>query len=74
MKGCRLAKSLVNTLGEIFGDRLIACDKTFGEVTIEVAKDDLIEVAKELRDHDDLKFEQLIDLSAVDYLDRKAHV
>lgn len=62
-----MAESLVNILGDIFGDKLIACDTAFGEVTIEVARDDLLDVANELRDQDDLKFEQLIDLTVVDY-------
>lgn len=63
-----MAESLVNTLGQMFGDKLIACDKAFGEVTIEVARDDLLDVAIELRDQDELKFEQLMDLTVVDYM------
>ncbi|MDH5424013.1 MAG: NADH-quinone oxidoreductase subunit C [Gammaproteobacteria bacterium] len=37
------------------------------EITIEVAPENLISVAMALRDHDDLAFEQLIDLCGVDY-------
>ncbi|WP_235727574.1 NADH-quinone oxidoreductase subunit C [Kangiella shandongensis] len=55
-------------LGEIFEDALVACEEGFGEVMIEVSKDDLLDVMKQLRDHDDLAFEQLIDLTVVDYL------
>jgi len=40
----------------------------FGELTIEVAKENLLQVAKTLRDADDFQFELLIDLCAVDYL------
>lgn len=39
-----------------------------GEVTWEVAADDLISVCQELQDHKDCRFEQLIDLCGVDYL------
>lgn len=38
------------------------------ELTIEVATENLLEVAKVLRDADELQFEQLIDLCGVDYL------
>jgi NADH-quinone oxidoreductase subunit C len=38
-----------------------------GEVTIEVPADKYLEVAAVLRDHPELKFEQLIDLSGIDY-------
>ena len=63
-----MANALIDHLGEIFGDQLIACEQAFGEVTIEVAKEDLLEVACKLRDEDELQFEQLVDLTVVDYL------
>jgi NADH-quinone oxidoreductase subunit C len=40
-----------------------------GELAIEVAPENLLAVCKELRDAPDLAFEQLIDLSGIDYLD-----
>ena len=40
-----------------------------GELAIEVAPDQWLTVCQQLRDAPDLKFEQLIDLSGVDYLD-----
>ena len=40
-----------------------------GEIAIEVAPDDLLAVCRELRDAPDLAFEQLVDLSGIDYLD-----
>ena len=40
-----------------------------GEVAIEIASQDLLAVCRELRDAPDLAFEQLIDLSGIDYLD-----
>lgn len=39
------------------------------EVTVEVPKENLLEIAKILRDRDGFKFEALIDLCGVDYLD-----
>jgi NADH-quinone oxidoreductase subunit C len=40
-----------------------------GEIAIEVADADLLAVCRELRDLPDLAFEQLIDLSGIDYLE-----
>jgi NADH-quinone oxidoreductase subunit C len=40
-----------------------------GEVAIDVAPADLVAACKELRDSPDLAFEQLVDLSGIDYLD-----
>ena len=39
----------------------------FGELTLIVPAERLLEVAQTLRDHDDFRFEQLIDLCGVDY-------
>ena len=39
------------------------------EIAIEIAPADLVEVCRELRDRPELAFEQLIDLSGIDYLD-----
>lgn len=63
-----MANHLTQQLSEIFGDQLIACEQAFNEVTIEVAKEDLLDVAQRLRDEDALQFEQLVDLTVVDYL------
>ncbi len=64
----RLVNALVEQLGNLLGDQMIACEQAFDEVTIEVAKDDLVDVAVQLRDQDGLQFEQLVDLTVVDYL------
>jgi NADH-quinone oxidoreductase subunit C len=40
-----------------------------GEIAIEVEPGDLLSVCRDLRDAPDLAFEQLIDLSGIDYLD-----
>lgn len=63
-----MPEALVKQLGEIFEDSLVACEEALGEVTIEVSKDDLLDICRQLRDRDELAFEQLIDLTVVDYL------
>ncbi len=57
----------VEQLAELFGDRLADCSASLGMVTVEVAPKDVYGVLKELRDHPDMRFEQLSDLCAVDY-------
>ncbi len=54
-------------LKEIFADRIVGPALSRGEVTIEVSANNYGDVAQMLRDHEDLKFEQLIDLSGIDY-------
>ena len=48
-------------------DTITKLDVAFGEITIECKADNLIAVCTKLRDHAELQFEQLIDLSGVDY-------
>ncbi len=52
-----------------FGDRARPAAALPGEHAVDVAPADLVAVCRELRDAPDLAFEQLIDLSGVDYLD-----
>jgi len=58
---------LEHTLRDVFGDVLRKLVVDRGEVTIEVAAADYFRVAQTLRDHADLCFEQLIDVSGLDY-------
>jgi NADH-quinone oxidoreductase subunit C len=58
---------LCQKLAEVLGDRAGEPVLRLGEVTIEVPADKYLEVAAVLRDHPELKFEQLIDLSGIDY-------
>lgn len=58
---------LSHKLAEILGARIQASLLRLGELTIEVAAADYREVARTLRDHPELQFAQLIDLSGVDY-------
>ena len=50
-------------------DTITKLEVAFGELTIECKTDHLIAVCTKLRDHAELKFEQLIDLCGVDYSD-----
>jgi NADH-quinone oxidoreductase subunit C len=54
-------------LTERFGDRGIALKDELSEITMEVPKEHLIEVATSLRDDSDFAFTQLVDLCGVDY-------
>ena len=49
------------------GSRLKKLERAYGELSMTVASSDYLDVARTLRDHDDLKFEQLMDLCGVDY-------
>ena len=51
-----------------FGSSLLACHTRVGEVTAEMGPEHLIEVAQALRDETDFRFEQLVDVCGVDYL------
>ncbi len=59
-----LSKALADTFSTRLQSNVVAVD----EVTIEVAGKDLISVCETLRDDDNFKFEQLIDVCGVDYL------
>lgn len=58
---------LGQVLQEVFGDRLRSLVLDRGEVTIEVSAGDYLAVAQELKNHPELAFEQLVDLSGLDY-------
>ena len=60
-------ESLCQNLQNVLGDRIVSLKTVIGEVTLEVAATHYIESARILRDHPDLRFEQLIDLTGVDY-------
>jgi len=51
-----------------FGEKLKRIASNLGELTYEVSKDDLLEVAGALRDEDGFGIDQLIDVCGVDYL------
>ncbi len=60
-------QQLADALRATFGERLLALTVDRGEVTIEVAADDLVEIATALRDDGEFRFAQLIDVCGVDY-------
>lgn len=60
-------ENLSNRLQEILGDRIQSLKADRGELTLEVAAADYLQIAQTLRDHPDLSFEELIDLCGVDY-------
>ncbi len=60
---------LAASLADVLGDKLIRQVEQLGELAIEVHAADIISVMRRLRDHEVLRFEQLIDLCGVDYQD-----
>ena len=50
-----------------FGDRLISVNLDYNEVTAIVSAENLVDVATELRDSENFQFEQLVDISGIDY-------
>lgn len=58
---------LAEKLREIFADRIAKLILAHGELTLETNLADYHEVALTLRDHPELDFAQLIDLTGVDY-------
>jgi len=61
------SRQLAEQLQERFGDSLQAIIDAVGEVTVELAGDDLVEIATALRDEPKFGFEILIDVCGVDY-------
>ena len=62
---------LEDTLSKVFAHHSPELKLALGEITMTVAAKDYFEIAKTLRDHSDLAFEQLVDLCGVDYSDYK---
>ena len=60
---------LAARIGQALGDRVHRYSSLEAEFAIEVPAADLLKVAQTLRDEPDLRFEMLMDLAGVDYLD-----
>jgi NADH-quinone oxidoreductase subunit C len=60
-------EKLTASLQAALGDKIVKLTEYVGELTIEVNATDWLAIAHELRDHPDLRFEQLTDLCGVDY-------
>jgi NADH-quinone oxidoreductase subunit C len=58
---------LHDALRRILGSRIVNLVERLGEMTLEVRAADYVEATRTLRDHPDLRFEQLLDLCGVDY-------
>jgi NADH-quinone oxidoreductase subunit C len=61
------AESLVESIRNALGDRVVDAAVALQEATVVVRADGLAETMRMLRDHADLTFEQLSDLCGVDY-------
>ena len=61
-------ETLDSRIDERFGEQVTRVASICGELTYEVGKDDIIEVATALRTESDFGFEMLIDVCGVDYL------
>jgi len=61
-------EKLASRIDERFGEQVERVASICGELTIEVDKDDLIEVATALRNESEFGFEMLVDVCGVDYL------
>ena len=59
--------TLQAALQSVLGDRIRRFQRERGEITIHAAAADYLAVATTLRDHPELRFEQLIDLCGLDY-------
>ncbi len=59
--------NLQAALERILGDKIKRLDSIKGELTLTVSAADYHDICLTLRDHADLKFEQLIDLCGMDY-------
>ena len=59
--------TLQASLQTIFGASIKKLVRDRGEITLTVGADDYLGAARTLRDHSELKFEQLVDLCGVDY-------
>jgi NADH-quinone oxidoreductase subunit C len=58
---------LCQNLRDVLGPKVGSIGVDRGEATLEVAAADYLQVATTLRDHPELRFEQLLDLCGVDY-------
>ena len=61
-------EKMANKIDARFGDQIIRVPSTCHELTYELDKDDLLEVATALRNEADFGFEMLIDVCGLDYL------
>jgi NADH-quinone oxidoreductase subunit C len=63
--------SLATLVATKLGSHIVASNTAFGELTIEVAHDKIVEVLTALRDDAETRFVNFIDLTAADYPERE---
>ncbi len=63
--------NIIDRIKDKFGDKVLESHNYRGDQTVTVAKESIHEVSKFLRDDSELSFEFLMDITAVDYLDKK---
>lgn len=61
-------EALAESISARFGDTLSMVDSRCGELSYELQRTDLLEVARSLRDEGEFRFEELVDLCGIDYL------
>ncbi|MDH3274922.1 MAG: NADH-quinone oxidoreductase subunit C [Gammaproteobacteria bacterium] len=61
-------ETLAAQIDERFGERMMRVPSVCGELTYEIDKHDLVEIATTLRNDGDFGFEMLVDVCGVDYL------
>ena len=59
--------TLEAALKQLLGEKIKQFKRELGEITLTVAPADYLAVATSLREHESLRFEQLLDLCALDY-------
>ncbi len=60
-------ETLKQNLQGVLSDKVAMISQRLGEITIEIKPEHWLEAARTLRDHPELRFEQLTDLCGVDY-------
>lgn len=65
-----LPEGLAERLAALLGDDLVETREAAGELTLLVVREALVRVLERLRDAPDLAFEQLVDISGVDWPER----
>ena len=58
---------LETSLREVLGEKIQSLNIALGEITLVIKSDDYLSAMQTLRDHTDLRFEQLMDLCGMDY-------
>jgi NADH-quinone oxidoreductase subunit C len=60
-------ETLKQNLQGVLADKVVGFSQRLGEITIEIRPEHWLEAAHTLRDHPELRFEQMTDLCGVDY-------